>query len=647
MQIQFTTKDKVTTAAVTGKIDTETAAQFQQELSTVDKENKLVLDFSDVEMITSAGLRSLVVIRLRFPDDKMEIVNVSEDVYEVFTMTGFEEMIPIRRADRDMASFVRLSLKDFLAKKVAEEKGRIAMIAGGTEPVPAGQERPEGVSASGGEIFTWADVDRLSQIIAKDLYDQGVRRGTHVGIMGMNSVNWVLTFFAIQKLGAIALLVNFNLKAGEVQNISKIGDITHLCIGDIADQTEPQEFISAVCDPARSLIRHTYSIAGSVHFRDREDEYETLEGRFAEHVDADSPAVVIFTSGSTGNPKAVLLSAYNLLNSASLFAGVYHVGPEDKCCQVPPLFHILGLVCGLLGNMIADSIVVIPKNIRTATIMQTISAEQCTQLYSVPTLLLAIAASKSFDPAQVASLKCIMMAGASATPQQIIGLQEKFPNAFFATAYGLSEMAPVSLTCYQDTVEHVSQTIGKPMDNVEVKIVNLETGEECPQGESGEITVRGFNTMVCYYKLALDDQPLDEEGWMHTGDLGYIDAEGYIRLVGRAKELIIRGGENIAPGEIADAMTQFPGVEDVKVQGIPDDFYGEIVGASVVMKAGASLDVDAMKAFLATRLAKYKIPEYIFVYEKFPMLPNGKVDAVGLKKDMNKKAAEARAEAKK
>jgi fatty-acyl-CoA synthase len=148
--------------------------------------------------------------------------------------------------------------------------------------------------------------------------------------------------------------------------------------------------------------------------------------------------------------------------------------------------------------------------------------------------------------------------------------------------------------------------------------------------------------MVCYYRLDPSDQPLDEEGWLHTGDLGLIDDDGYLRLVGRAKELIIRGGENIAPGEIAEAMTQYPGVADVKVQGIPDDFYGEIVGASVVMKDGKTLDTEDMKKFLVSKLAKYKIPEYIFQYDKLPLLSNGKVDAVGLKKDMNAKAAALR-----
>ena len=628
MLVEFKTAGDVCTALVSGRINTETAQMFQDSFDAADRTKKLVLDFADVEFISSAGLRVLVVLRKRFPDDKMEVVHVSDSVYEVFEMTGFNDMIPMKRADRNMSKYVHLSFKDFLKEKAEESKDAAAVIVGGL---------PESGSH---EVYTWSDIDRLSQLIAKDLYDKGVRRGTHVGLMGMNSINWILTFFAIHKLGAIALLVNFNLKASEVQKISHIGDITHLCYGDIADSGDENAFVSVVTDPANSKITQTYKMSGDINFRDRAGEYDALEGRFAETVDSDTPAVVIFTSGSTGKPKAVLLSAFNLLNSAAINSENFHIGSDDVLCLVPPLFHIFGLVSGLLGNMIVGSTVVIPQNIRTATVLHTVATEKCTQLYSVPTLLLAIVANKSFTPEMVSSLRCVLLSGASATEQQIIELQKLFPNAFFATAYGLSEMAPVSLTAYKDTVEHVSKTIGKPTKNIEVRIIDLESGIDCPQGKSGEIVVRGYNTMVCYYRIDPSDQPLDEDGWLHTGDLGLIDEDGYIRFVGRAKELIIRGGENIAPREIAEVITQYPGIADAKVQGIPDDFYGEIVGASVVMNDGCELDTEDLKKFLSGKLAKYKMPDYIFKYDKFPMLPNGKVDSVGLKKDMNQKAAE-------
>ena len=637
MLVELKVNDNSTTAIISGAINTDTAAQFQESLSSADKSKKLILDFADVSMITSAGLRVLLILRKRFSGDMMEIINVSSVVNEVFQITGFDDMLPIALAEGNAAKYIKLSLKEFLSKKVEENGSQTALIAGGN--LSAGDTPPEGLSASGGVIYTWNDIDRYSQIIAKDLYDRGVRKGTHVGLMGMNSVNWVLTFFAIAKLGAIALLVNFNLKSAEVCGISKIGDITHLCCGEIADTISREEFEKKVTDENESAIRNVYYMDNSVNMMDRISEYSDVEGRFAEYVDSDSPAVVIFTSGSTGKPKAVLLSAYNLLNSASTWSSIYRVTSEDINCLVLPLFHIFGLFGALLGHMIFNSVTVIPKNIRTATILNTISAEKCTHLYAVPTFLFAVVASKGFSPEVVSSLKCVIMGGASATTTQILDLQKKIPNAFIGIIYGLSEMCPVSTTLYKDTMEHVSLSVGKPVKNIQVRIEDLETKEECPVGKSGELLVRGFNTMVCYYKLALDDQPIDENGWLHTGDLAFIDDDGYIRLVGRAKELIIRGGENIAPGEVAEVISHFPDVADVKVQGVPDDFFGEVVGASVIMNKGVTLDTEALTAFLSERLAKYKIPAYIFQYDSFPVLSNGKIDAVSLKKDMNAKAA--------
>lgn len=215
MQTELQNDGGVVTARITGTIDTGTSAQLESELRDIVAD-RLILDFAEVEYITSAGLRVLLIQRKRFPDDKMEVINVSPAVNEVFKITGFDRILNIQAPGRDMARHLQQSLKEFLAEKAADEPDRTAV-------------------SYGGESYTWADLEHFSQIIANDLKKQGVGRGTHVGLMGMNSANWILTFFAIQKLNAIALLVNFNLKASEIQSLSKIGDITHLCYGELPD----------------------------------------------------------------------------------------------------------------------------------------------------------------------------------------------------------------------------------------------------------------------------------------------------------------------------------------------------------------------------------------------------------------------------
>ena len=347
---------------------------------------------------------------------------------------------------------------------------------------------------------------------------------------------------------------------------------------------------------------------------------------------------MIYTSGSTGKPKGVLLSAYNILNASAAMSDEIRIEDTDKLCLILPLFHIFGMTAGLFCNALKNASIVIPDNMRTATILSTIEQYGCTLFHSVPTMVLAIMNNKEFSEEKVHSLRCTILAGAPATEPQIIKMNETFKNTHFVCAYGLSEMAPVSITKYDDTIEHIVKTVGMPVNNIRIKVVDKTTGEDCSVGEVGEITVEGYNLMSCYYKAALDLQSVDDSGWLHTGDLGFLDENGYLHLTGRAKELIIRGGENIMPSEVAEAIAQFPDVSDVKVQGVPDDFFGEVVGASIVMKDGKTLDTEALKAFLAEKLAKYKLPAYIFQYDAFPVLSNGKIDAVSLKKDMNAKA---------
>lgn len=612
---------KVTKISVMGRIDSNTYNELQKVINEVDySKDSLVIDFKDVEYISSAGLRVLLSGRKKMESGEFKIINVSDEVYDIFVTTGFNSILDIEKGQEGIATYISHSFKEILKMKT--------------------EKYPDTLFVSHlGSDYTWQEIDQCSQIVANDLFKMGVKKGTHVGICSANSANWIITFFAVQKLGAIACLLNFNYNEKEIADVSEVGDITHLCFGEIATMKDEAEFLSHITGAENSKIEKTYDIRKDIDIKARMGEYPAVAGLFDVKVEADDACVMIYTSGSTGKPKGVLLSSYNILNASSTMANGIRIESTDKLCIILPLFHIFGMTAGLFCNALKNASVVIPDDMRTGTILSTIETYGCTLFHSVPTMVLAIMNNKDFAEEKVDKLRCTILAGAPATGPQIIKMNETFKNTHFVGAYGLSEMAPVSMTGYDDPVECVIETVGKPVENIKIKILDMSTGEKCPDGEVGEINVEGYNLMSCYYKAALDVQSIDDSGWLHTGDLGFVDEKGYLHLTGRAKELIIRGGENIMPSEVAEAIAQFPGVSDVKVQGVPDDFFGEVVGASVVMKDGSTLDTDALKAFLSERMAKYKIPAYIFQYDAFPVLSNGKIDAVSLKKDMNEKAA--------
>ena len=466
---------------------------------------------------------------------------------------------------------------------------------------------------------------------------RGVKRGTHVAICGSNSINWIYTLYASQKLGAIAVLINPTLSAKEIARLSLIGDITHLCFGQIYLMIDDKAFLEEVKTDPDSKFESFYDIRTSVCFKDRESEYSSIQPLYTGKVENDDISVMIFTSGSTGSPKGVLLSSYNIMNAAVLNIVSIKLTESDRPCLILPMFHIFGLVAGLIANNIVDAELVFPKSIRTNDLLDEISSRKCTVLHSVPTMMLSIVNNKRFDPALVSSLRCSILSGAATSKEQMLMLFNKFPNNHFISSYGLSEMAPVSITDYEDTVEHLTQTVGKPLNNLKVKIFNKEEDKDCRAGEVGEILVQGSNLMSGYYKVPIDEQDFDMDGWLHTGDLGSIDQEGYIHFVGRIKELIIRGGENVIPSEVAASISEENCAADVKVMGTPDDFWGEIVVCALVLKNGYTFDEEQMRAHLKTKLAKFKIPEYFIIYDSFPMLSNGKIDLLSLKKDLEEK----------
>ncbi len=611
----------VTQIVVSGRVDANTYTDLQAVVDglAVNAE-QVVFDFRDVEYISSAGLRVVMATGKKFGANNVSITNVSPEVADIFRMTGYDSVFDIYEVGEDAASYIYRSYKDILASK--------------------GEKSPDvPILKHLGVTYTWADLEACAQICAHDLFRLGVRKGSHVAIFSANSANWIICFFAIQKLGAVACLMNPSYSDAELISAAKVGDITHLCVGEASACVDFEAFAERLKGDAECPIEQVYNISQGASFKDRLGEYPAVKGLFDGKVESDDICVMIYTSGSTGVPKGVLLSAYNVLNAADSMAETMRMTSDDKLCLILPLFHIFGLNPCLSACLLKDSLIIIPDSMRTNVILDTIEENRCTLFHSVPTMVLAIMANKEFDPSRVSSLRVTILAGAAATEPQVLRMGEMFPNNHFICAYGLSEMAPVSMTAIDDTIEHVATTVGKPLSNIRIKVVDPETGEDLPTGTSGEIMVEGFNLMTCYYKAALDLQAVDSSGWLRTGDLGFLDEEGYLHLTGRAKELIIRGGENIMPSEVAEAISEFPGVTDVKVQGVPDDFYGEVVGASVVMQDGKELDADELKAFLAKRVAKFKIPAFIFAFKAFPMLSNGKVDAITLKKLMNEKAA--------
>ena len=599
--------------SIAGRIDTTTSPQLRAEITAIPPDvKKVVLDFSDVSYISSSGIRELFICKKKFPATTIE--NVAPAVFEVLKMTGCDKIFSVSVAAQDVSTYLQMSFKNFLDSKVERDAAKIFFVDDRT-------------------AYSWLDVEQCAAIIAEDLSKLGVKRGSHVGICSLNSANWIVTFFAIQKLQAIAVLMNFNLRAKEIASTAQVGDVDFLCYGDLPAMSDEENFLAEI-RAAASPIKNFYSIRAAIDLRARRNEYEPLRYKFMNYAEADAPCTMIFTSGSTGKVKGVILSAYNILNAANCNFRDQTLRADDKSCIILPFFHIFGLVAGIFANALAGSVLYMPPNIHAATLLELIARERCTIFHAVPTMLLMLINSKNFSADKLSSLRCTIISGASATEAQINLFRKHMPNNHFLSSYGLSEMAPVSITTYDDTDEHILRTVGKPVKNIEIKIVDRLTGTKCGVGEVGEILVQGFNLMTCYYKLDENDQSIDGEGWLHTGDLGSLQADGYLKLTGRIKELIIRGGENIMPAEVESAISKSELVDNVKVFGVPGEFYGEEVCACIKLKSGATFDEENFRAELLKDLAKYKVPSQFVIVDEFPMLGSGKIDVVTLKRQV-------------
>ncbi len=628
MYINHTKMNRTLTFYPQGVLDRHTLNVFHSGITSEDFTNitEVVIDFSGLSYISAQGLRELLVLRKWIGAEKsFRIVNARKPVMDVLKTAGLFTILDISGSDEEItaiAAETKPGCEGYIPPQFADLSYK-ALLHKQT------QINPDRIFIQEEDTYTFAQLDQCAQIVAMDLYELGVRKGSHVAICSANSANWIITFFAIQKLGAIALLANPHLTERELVNLSRIGDIEFFCGGEIVHSADNRVLFDNLRANENCKIVQTYDICKTIRFKERLAEYEQVKDLFAEPVGASEPAVMLFTSGTTGQPKGVLHASYSLVNNACAVVESLQMTHEDIACLVVPLFHVLGLTSLMITSLLAGSKLLIPENIRTGTIITALEQGRCTIMNAVPTLLLAIVANKDFTSEKVQTLRVCATGGSPISEVQMAMLHEKFPNTHFMVTYGLSEFAPVTFSEYNDTTKHVLETVGKPMDNMDVRISNAAG----PDG-SGEIMVRGYGLMTCYYKLPLDEQSTDEDGWLYTGDLGYFDDEGYLRITGRLKELIIRGGEKISPNAVAAAISEHKSIADVKVLGVPDSFYGESIAAAILVKQDAVFCEEDMRVFLKSKIAKYKIPAYFVVYEVFPTLPNGKVDAITLKQDL-------------
>ena len=473
------------------------------------------------------------------------------------------------------------------------------------------------VSVEQGLRFTYAELSREVDRLARGLDARGVRKGDRVGIWSPNCVEWTLVQYATARLGAILVTINPAYRTHELQYVVNQAALSLLVA---APSFKTSDYVQMVKEAAPDL--------DAVFLGSPDWEGLFLDGGALPELDLtpDEAINIQYTSGTTGFPKGATLSHANILGNGFLVGQGCGYTEADRVCVPVPFYHCFGMVMGNLGALTHGACVVIPAPaFDPAATMRAVAQEQCTSLYGVPTMFIAELGLADFPSYDVSSLRTGIMAGSPCPVEVMKQVAEFMPEV--TICYGMTETSPVSTqTQGDDTLEHRTATVGRVHPHVTVKIVDPETGEVLQRGETGELCTGGYGVMIGYWDdPAKTAEAVDADGFMHTGDLAVMDQDGYLSIVGRSKDMVIRGGENIYPREVEEFLYTHPDVVDVQVIGVPDSKYGEELCAWVRLRDGATLEVDGLREWCAGKLAHYKVPRYLRVCDEFPMTVTGKV----------------------
>ena len=493
------------------------------------------------------------------------------------------------------------------------------------------------VEVATGRRWTYAELDAEINTVARGLMAAGLAVGDRIGIWAPNCAEWVLVQFAAAKIGAILVNINPAYRTHELAYVLKQSGLSMLVSATSFKSSDYAAMVGEV-RPEASALQQVVFIGTADWDRLRESaaqiSAEQLVARQAGLSNSD-PINIQYTSGTTGFPKGATLSHRNILNNGYFVTEQIKLRPGERLCIPVPFYHCFGMVMGNLGCTTHGATIVIPApGFDPGLTLDAIESQRCTGVYGVPTMFIAMQNHPDFAARDLSSLRTGIMAGAVCPVEVMKRCVEDMHMAEVAIAYGMTETSPVSCqTLIDDDLERRTASIGRAHPHVEVKIVDPDTGETVDRGEPGEFCTRGYSVMLGYWRE--DDktaQAIDSDGWMHTGDLAVMRADGYCNVVGRIKDMIIRGGENIYPREIEEFLYTHPDIEDAQVIGVPDDTYGEEVCAWIRMKANREpLDAAALRAFASGRLAHYKIPRYVHLVDEFPMTVTGKIRKVDMR----------------
>jgi fatty-acyl-CoA synthase len=525
-------------------------------------------------------------------------------------------------------------------------------------------EQPALVVAHQGVRWTYSELKARSDRFGAGLLRLGLQPGDRVGIWSPNCAEWAVAQFATAKAGLVLVNINPAYRLAELEHALRAVECRALItairfkasdylamLNTLAPElAEDNEVLTSARLPS---LRHVITIGQGVHpgcipfaavyGLANERALQDLES-VATSIDPRSPVNIQFTSGTTGLPKGATLSHFNLINNAFFVGEATGIERGSRVCIPVPLYHCFGMVMGNLGCLTHAATMVYPgESFEPATTLEAIDAEKCDVLYGVPTMFIAQLNHPQFAQYDVSSLRRGIMAGAPCPVEVMKEVMHKMCMREITIAYGMTETSPVSFqSSRDDPVELRVSTVGRIQPHLEVKIVDPE-GKTVPRGEPGELCTRGYSVMLGYWNdPARTNQAVDAEGWMHTGDLATIDDDGYCRIVGRIKDMVIRGGENIYPREIEEFLHRHPDIQDVQVIGVPDEKYGEEVCAWVVPRAGAKLDEDAVRAFCRDQIAHYKVPRYVRLVQQFPTTVTGKVQKFQMREQMIQELGKSR-----